>query len=331
MFRSHHFRRHVVESLEARRLLSTVSVYEWEYGELYVADGVSGQWSGSSQSDPRMTSAQPTVSLTVSGLPAHVRLIVSFGFESAYGNDSEDTETVSWAISDGPSDEWTFGPDYSSDGAHFTPNFAHSEDEFTLTLMASDQETFDYANPYSVFVSVVTPPTVSVSGGGTRAEDGSSATFTVSRDGNASLWSESLTVDLDTTGSTASPADYTTSSTGYEPVPSSVTIPAGLGSTTFTARPLHDSEDEQTETLGVAVAPSANYPVGGSPAQLVITDVVRSKQAVPVLFYHFEEVLTADLKLHRVHLDHAVDAVDAGRARCVTWSGSASTGTSCTG
>ena len=105
-----------------------------------------------------------------------------------------------------------------------------------------------------------TLPTVTVTAPDPNAtEDGDTGSFTVSRTGSTTA---PLVVNLERTGTAVGGSDY-------QPLPTSVTIPAGVASATLTLVPIDDAISEQPETVILTIATAAAYTVG-SPASATV-------------------------------------------------------------
>ncbi len=103
------------------------------------------------------------------------------------------------------------------------------------------------------------------------SEDGDTATFTINRDGDTGA---DLTVQLAWTGGATNGVDY-------QPVPLTVTIPAGLGGVDVVITPIDDSESEFVETVRLSVAGGAGYTV--SPQSVATAVIVDNDRAVLTL------------------------------------------------
>ena len=165
--------------------------------------------------------------------------------------------------------------DYESWAAD-TGAFPHTGSSLTAQVTASglqqdmsgmtDSPHDDWTwGPSGVYVKVFTP-VVTIGGGGATSENGGPITFTVSRDGDASVWTEDLVVALTISGD-ADDDDFVGG------IPRTVTIKAGQGSSepiVLTPRDDADTEADKgqpgdVETLVVAVADGANYEAAAGP------------------------------------------------------------------
>lgn len=125
-----------------------------------------------------MTQQNSTVTFNISGLPDHVLLGVNLGFESQWGNDAEDTDTITYTIGDQSPESWTFGPDYTTDGFSTYKVFRHTGTTLTVTLTAQNQEQYDYAYPYWLGIATV-DPTIEVASNVITTDDTEDLTVTV--------------------------------------------------------------------------------------------------------------------------------------------------------
>ena len=239
-----------VEPLEERRLLAWTPVH---------TGSPQGPNSGVWSPDPPNDLQDETATLTFSNLPAHTHIRAGFDIPAydGWGDSSELDITGQLAGHDVALDYWWIT---EWGGSPAENPFAHTDSSADVTLTGSGFADTGYMwHARYTWVDVFTP-VVSISGGGEMTEDGGPLTFTVSRDGDATVWDQQLTVQLQP------PEGLATNGADYTGVPESVTIPAGQGSTTFQVSPINDEDCEPNEDIIVGLAEpaaNANYKLAG--------------------------------------------------------------------
>jgi len=126
----------------------------------------------------------------------------------------------------------------------------------TVVLTLLDGAAYDLGVPASATVTIsdVLLPSVAVVASDAQAAEKATATgaFTVSRTGPVV---DALQVSLAVGGTATAGADY-------QPLPGTVTIPAGQASVALLVTPVDDAEVEGTETVTLTVTAGAGYTVG---------------------------------------------------------------------
>lgn len=149
-------------------------------------------------------------------------------------------------------------------------------DVFASIANPKEQNFAVFDNVRVVDLTGVAPlPVVEITSDDTEAaEPGTdTASFTVRRTGDTS---QALTVNLHVTGTATPGADY-------EPLPASVTIPAGQDSVTTTVTPKNDVLGESDEQVIVALAGGAGYEVR---EHVVVAITLKDDGDVPVASVH---------------------------------------------
>jgi hypothetical protein len=160
----------------------------------------------------------------------------------------------------------------------FDDSVLEDSESVVLTLLQGTAYEVGTENTATVTIADNDPPAVTIAATDPDAAevDGNSGTFTISRTGPTT---GSLTVNYTVNGSATNGADYTMLTT-------SVTIPAGLSSTTITVTPLDDTAFELPESVGLTLAAGSNYLVG-SPSFAVVT-IVDNDTLVSVVATDFD-------------------------------------------
>jgi large repetitive protein len=139
----------------------------------------------------------------------------------------------------------------------------------TVVLTLSSDAAYDIGSPSSATVTIADndqpppppKPTVTVTASDANAaEPNNSGTFTIARTGSTA---SALTVNYTVNGSASSSSDYQSLGT-------SVTIPAGSSSATRTVTPIDDSAVEGSETVVLTLSSDAAYAIG-SPNSATVT------------------------------------------------------------
>lgn len=154
----------------------------------------------------------------------------------------------------------------------------------TLIVNLTDGATYDLGNPAAATINITSDdaapvlPTISISAtdSGAAEQNRDVATLTFARTGATTA---ALTVNYTLGGMATNGQDF-------ERLMGSIVIPAGQSSATITVRPVDDTLREATETLIVALAPSANYnlaPATTATVTIVDNDDPRQQRQLPVL------------------------------------------------
>ncbi|HTL31081.1 MAG TPA: Calx-beta domain-containing protein, partial [Tepidisphaeraceae bacterium] len=249
-------RQALLESLEARRLLSSTSMYEMEFGYAGIHDVSTDTWAEDSQLP--FSGADGSYTLHVGNLPPHAVVQCSFTGEASYDLNDADTEKVTLTAA-GKTDEWDFTDENLLDfGVGVVA--PHISDSIDVTL---DFEGFGDGEGWTLWFGNVTVirPSASIStfdGDVTEATTGDKLTFRVTR-------TDTTVGDLQV--SLASPAGTASNGTDYSAIPSTVTIPDGSDHKDFDLTAIDDPTAEGDESVILSLAdPGTTAPYTASPA-----------------------------------------------------------------
>jgi hypothetical protein len=280
-------KRFQLESLESRRLLSsTMAVFSYEpasTGNPIPGVSVSHTMTGTAN-DWLQFGAESGQSLNVNvqGLPEHSMVRVSVAMQRSTQQDyTGDSDKVVASMA-GRSVELITSYPYpwpepvgSESGSNWVGRWIqHTEGDLDITLSAADCEANDAFPIWGIYVQIY-QPTISLSGGGTIAEDATgAATFTVSRDLPADYGSVTddeaipdTTVNMSTSGTATADTDYTASPA----IGSTIVLGSSQAGTQIAVTPKKDNLVESTETLGLSLSSGSGYSLDGANASATLS------------------------------------------------------------